>query len=157
MRKPGWAAARRMASPGWIMTKMGRASCLAMVTALLAQSSVVPPELKGFPYTDETLNYSVISPVGVSLGKVQMTARQEGPRGWAFNFTLDASLPKFPIVDRFTSYASSELCSIRLEKGFQHGSRKSSEVTYIDKSRSVAIRGSRNGGGLSEIPVGLCP
>ena len=140
-----------------IVVAMARAFFLAIAVAWLAQPSVVPAGIEGFPFADETLNYSVTSPIGISLGKVQMTARREDARGWALKFSLDASLPKFPIIDRFNTYADPELCTIRFDRSSEHGSRKASEVTYIDRGRSVAIRATRNGGGLSEIPVGLCP
>ena len=140
-----------------IVVAMARAFVVAIAVALLAQPSVVPAGIEGFPFADETLNYSVNSPIGISLGKVQMTASRWDTRGWALKFSLDASLPKFPILDRFNTYADPELCTIRFDRNSEHGFRKSSEVTYIDRGRAVAIRATRNGGGLSEIPVGLCP
>jgi hypothetical protein len=140
-----------------MITHMARAVVLAIAVALLAQPSVIPAGTEGFPFTDETLNYSVNSPVGLSLGKVQMTAKREDTRGWALKFSLDGSLPHFPILDRFNSFANPDLCSIRFERSSEHGSRKADEITYIDRGRSVAVRATRNGGGLSEIPVGSCP
>jgi hypothetical protein len=140
-----------------MIDNMGRVFILAIAIALLAQPFVVPADVKGFPFADETLNYAVNSPVGISLGKVQMTARRQDNRGWAFKFSLDASLPHFPMLDNFNTYTDSNLCSVRFDRSSEHGSRKASEVTYIDRGRSLAIRATRNGGGLSEIPVGLCP
>jgi len=136
---------------------MARVFILAIAVAILAQPSVVPANVQGFPFADETLNYAVNSPVGISLGKVRMTAHREDNAGWSFKFYLDASLPHFPMLDGFNTYADSNLCTVRFDRNSEHGSRKASEVTYIDRGRSVAIRGTRNGGGLSEIPVGLCP
>ncbi len=139
------------------MVHMSRASLLAIAIPLLAYPAVVPSAPQGFPFTDETLNYSVSSPLGIAFGKVRMSATREGTSGWAFQFNLDASLPILTLTDRFNSYASPNLCAIRFERSFEHGSRKTNEVTYIDRGRSVAVRATRNGGGLSEIPVGLCP
>jgi hypothetical protein len=136
---------------------MARVFLLAVAVPLLAQPAVVPSSLQGFPFTDETLNYVVKSPVGLSFGKVQMSAARQGAGGWAFKFSLDASLPIITITDRFDAFTDPNLCSIRFERSSEHGSRKSSEVTYIDRGRSSAVRATRNGGGLSEIPVGLCP
>ncbi len=140
-----------------IVAETARVLLLAIAVPLLAQPSVLPKGLQGFPFADETLEYSVNSPGGISFGKVQMTARRENNQGWTFKFSLDASLPILTIIDRFNAYASTDLCSIRFDRSSEHGSRKTNEVTYIDRGRSVAIRGTRNGGGLSEIPVGLCP
>ena len=124
---------------------------------MLARPAVPPAGLQGFPFTDETLNYTVNSPGGISFGEVRMTATRQDTRGWAFKFSLDASLPILTILDRFDAYADQDLCSIRFDRSSEHGSRKASEVTYIDRGKSVAVRATRNGGGLSEIPVGLCP
>jgi hypothetical protein len=140
-----------------MMDDMARVFILAMAVPLLSQPAVVPSNVQGFPFTDETLNYAVNSPVGISLGKVQMSAHHEVGGGWALKFSLDASLPHFPMLDNFNTYADPNLCSIRFDRSSEHGSRKASEITYIDRGRSVAIRATRNGGGLSEISVGLCP
>ena len=134
-----------------------RTFLLTILVALLAEPAVIPATPSGFPFTDETLNYSLKFSTGLSLGKAQMTAHRDTGRGWSFNFSLDASLPTFPIMDRFNAYSSLDLCSLRFERNSQHGRRKANEVTWFDRSRSVAIRGSMGGGGLSEIPVGLCP
>jgi hypothetical protein len=136
---------------------MARAFFLAIVVALLARPSVVPAGVEGFPFADETLNYSVNSPIGISLGKIQMSASRWDTRGWALKFSLDASLPHFPIIDRFNTYTDPEQCTIRFDRNSEHGARKADEVTYIDRGRNLAIRATRNGGGLTEIPVGLCP
>lgn len=139
------------------MKLMWRACFALIVIPLLAQPAVVPKSAQGFPFTDETLTYQVKSPVGLSFGKVLMTATRQGTAGWAFKFSLDASLPIITIRDRFDSFSDGRLCSIRFERTSEHGNRKVDEVTYIDRGRSVAVRATRNGGGLSDIPVGLCP
>ncbi|HEY3836289.1 MAG TPA: hypothetical protein VGL72_06945, partial [Bryobacteraceae bacterium] len=77
-----------------------RAFFIAMGAALLAQPAVVPASLDGFPFADETLNYSIKYASGVPLGEVRMVAHRDSAKGWNFSFTLDASIPAFPIVDR---------------------------------------------------------
>lgn len=136
---------------------MVRVFLLAIAIPFLANTAVVPSSPQGFPFTDEKLNFTVNSPVGIAFGKVQMSATHESTGGWAFQLNLDASLPILTITDRFDAYTNPNLCTIRFDHSFEHGARKASEVTYIDRARSLAIRATRNGGGLSEIPIGLCP
>ena len=130
---------------------------LTIVLPLLAQPAVVPASIQGFPYGDETLNYSVNFPSGISMGEAHTVAKHDAVHGWTFNFSLDASMPGFAILDRFNAFAGPDLCSLRFERSFQHGAKKAKEVTYFDHGRSVAVRSTLEGGGLSEIPVGLCP
>jgi Protein of unknown function (DUF3108) len=144
-------AARRVA------IRITKAFFLAMLVALLAEPAVIPASVEGFPFADESLTYSLNFSTGISLGDAHMIAKRDPAHGWNFNFTMDASLPRFPIIDRFNAYADTDLCSIRFERGSEHGARKAKEVTYFDRGRSVAVRTTKGGGGLSEIPVGLCP
>ena len=150
------AAAGFLAGSVWA-SRLTRTFCLAVLVAFLAEPAVVPSSLDGFPFTDEALNYSLNFSTGLSLGKAQMMAKRDPLRGWSFNFSLDASLPTFPILDRFNAFSGLDLCSLRYERSSEHGRGKAYETTWFDRSRSVAVRGSKNGGGLSEIPVGLCP
>jgi hypothetical protein len=136
---------------------MTRAFLLAIAVALLAEPAVVPASTEGFPFTNETLHYTVNFASGIPLGEVQTIAKRDPLRGWTFNFSLDASLPSFPMLDRFNAYAGLDLCSIRYERSSEHGARKAKELTYFDRGRSVAVRSTKDGGGLSEISVGLCP
>jgi hypothetical protein len=130
---------------------------LTLLAAVLAEPAVVPASTEGFPFTDETLNYSLNVSPGVSVGTARMIARRDPLHGWNFSFSLDASLPGYPIIDRFNAYSGLDLCSIRCERTAEHGKRKTDEMTWFDRGRSVAVRGTRNGGGLTEMPVGLCP
>jgi hypothetical protein len=131
---------------------------LGILPALLAQPAVIPAALDGFPFADETLDYTVNFSAGVPVGKVHTVAKRDPAKGWNFSFSLDASLPAFPIIDRFNAYTGLDLCSIGFDRSSEHGSkRKAKEVTYYDRGRSVAVRQTKDGGGLSEIPVGLCP
>jgi hypothetical protein len=130
---------------------------LPIVLAVLAEPAVVPAGIEGFPFSDETLHYSVNFSNGISIGQAQTIAKRDSVQGWTLNFQLDASLPAFPMVDRFNAWVGQDLCSIRYERGSEHGRRRAKELTWFDRGRSVAVRSTKDGGGLSEIPVGLCP
>jgi len=130
---------------------------LTLVAVFLAEPAVVPASTEGFPFTNETLRYSVNFASGISLGQAQISASRNPASGWAFNFSLDASLPSFPMLDRFNAWAGNDLCSIRYERSSEHGRRKAKELTWFDRGKSIAVRSTKDGGGISEIPVGLCP
>jgi len=139
------------------MLDMARTLAAALAAASFAWSATIPVGPEGFPFTNENLEYSLNFTSGVKLGKAHMTARRDPVNGWSFNFVLDASIPAFPIIDRFSSYDGLDLCSLRFDRNFEHGKRKAHELTWFDRTRSVAVRSTKDGGGLSEIPVGLCP
>ena len=134
-----------------------RALLLFTLGSWLAEPAVIPASIDGFPFSNETLDYTLSFSSGLPIGKVRTSARRDAARGWNFDFTLDASLPAFAMIDRFNSFAGLDLCGISFDRSFQHGRRKSKETTYYDRGKSVAVRTTKNGGGLSEIPVGLCP
>jgi hypothetical protein len=109
----------------------------------------------GFPFGDETLRYSVNWPSGLSLGEGQFRAKRV-PEGWDFSFTLSAAIPTYSVTDTHRALATSELCSLRLEKDSIRGSRKTREVTVFDASTNTATRETLKGG-KSEFSIPACP
>ncbi len=111
----------------------------------------------GFPYQEESLQYTVNWPGGASLGEGRLVARRVAAHDgrWEFELALDASIPGFTITDRFRSVADS-FCSVRFEKESVHGPKKSHEETAFDRTTGLARRATRNGG-TSELEAGGCP
>lgn len=105
---------------------------------------------------EETLNYTVNWPSGLSLGEASLRARPTGER-WEFEFELDAAVPGYAVQDRYRSISRADLCAIELEKRLAHGARKGHERTSFDAERGVALRETLGGGGKSEIPAPGCP
>jgi hypothetical protein len=138
------------------LCSMFRVLLLAALAALLAQPATTTAAPAGFPFGDETLNYAVKLPGGMSIGTAHLHARRDPARGWMFDFTMDASMPNVPLTDHYASLATADLCGIRWERSSVHGARKVNEFTVVDRARSVAVRATA-GGGLTEIPVGSCP
>lgn len=101
-----------------------------------------------FP-VDEQLTYNINWPTGLSLGEARLTTQivksDSGTRVKS-EFTLDAAVPGFRVLDRFRSVADQDLCSIEFEKTYEHGRRKAEETTKFDASRKVATRETKNGG-----------
>src|SRR5271168_2959786 len=96
------------------------------MTFLLPAAVAAPPapqQLTGFPFTDETLNYTVNWPSGLSLGEGHLIAKR-GNAGWSFELSLDAGVPGYPVRDSYLSQASSDFCTAEFERTGQHGSRK---------------------------------
>jgi hypothetical protein len=123
------------------------------VSASCAEKTAPPT----FPAAEE-LRYTINWPTGLSLGEATLrTVRRKtdnGPRIES-EFSLDASVPGFAVLDHYRAIADGEYCSLQLEKEYQHGKKKSEERTTIDPSKRVATRQTL-GGGSSEINVAAC-
>ncbi len=135
-------------------------SFLCFLTLLTAAPPAPVAEPTGFPFTNETLNYTVNWPSGVGLGEAHMSASrirslQDGPEQWAFKLTLDAALPGFTVSDRYNAIASLDLCSAIFDRDFTHGTRKSHERDDVDPQAGLAHR-ETVGGGKSDVSVSTC-
>jgi Protein of unknown function (DUF3108) len=133
-----------------------------LVYALLAPATALPGPVAdpaGFPFTNETLNYTVNWPTGLSLGEAHMNASRvqpsDGGEQWAFKMSLDAEVPGFTVTDRYTATASLDLCSAMLDRDFTHGTRKSHDRVDFDQHRGVAHR-ETVGGGKSDVSISQC-
>jgi hypothetical protein len=121
---------------------------------LLSLPASASDKLTGFPFTDETLRYSVNWPGGLSLGEGQFRATREG-EVWKFQFTLSAEIPVYSAREDHRATATSELCSLELNKESLRGKRKTSETTRFDRESGVATR-TTSGGGKSEFAIPVC-
>jgi len=130
-----------------------KAVALLVAAPLLAQTAA--PQLSGFPFTDESLTYSLNMPGGPKVGEGHLRARK-ADTGWNFEFTLDAPVPVFEIHDVYTANASSNYCAVEFTKDFQHGKKKGQEKETIDRAHSSVVRTTLNGGGRSEFSVPDC-
>ncbi len=114
------------------------------------------PQPTGFPYTSETLNYSVNWPSGLSLGEAHLRSAKSGD-GWQFDFSLDAAVPGFSVSDHYRSLANTDLCSLELEKEVTHGKRTGHEKTVFDYRAGTATRTTLvEGGGHTDIDISNC-
>jgi hypothetical protein len=122
---------------------------------LLVPQSFAATGLTGFPFADETLNYSIKWPTGVGLGEAHLRARPATP-GWSFEMTLDGGIPGFEVHDKYASRANADFCSEEFSRQFVHGKRKGGEIETIDRSHATVSRATTNGGGKSEFAVPDC-
>ena len=134
-------------------------ACAALVLAAFvpnsfAQTGSAPPALSGFPFTNESLSYTVNWPSGLSLGEGHMSATRE-ISGWRFELALDASVPGFEIKDTYRAGSSLDFCSASFSKDSAHGKRKTNETTAIDKDTATATRHLTTGA-ISKVTVPDC-
>src|SRR5689334_22705806 len=111
----------------------------------------------GFPFSNETLRYSINWPSGLSLGDATMSAvRTEGR--WAFEVTLEAGVPGFAIKDKYRSTVEGDLCSSQLERDVSHGGKKVKEKTTFDQQKGTAHRATvlPENGGVSNFDIPTC-
>jgi hypothetical protein len=141
------------------MNRLWRLVPLTCLYCAAAGAQAPAAQLSGFPFTNESLHYSVNWPNGLKLGGANMTATRRvaasGGERWDFQLALDASVPGFAVSDRYRADSSLDLCAVTFEKAFAHGSRKSHEFTYFNSPGGVARRYT-DGGGTSDVPVLSC-
>jgi hypothetical protein len=136
------------------------AAAAAQTAAPAAAQTAAPAkdaELKGFPFQDEALHYTINWSSGLSLGEARLTARHTA-NGWDFEVTLDAAVPGFAVRDKFTSSATTSLCSAVLSRDISHGSKKVKEKTTFDQEKGTAHRVTEYpaDGGSSDVSTPAC-
>jgi Protein of unknown function (DUF3108) len=136
--------------------------------------------LAAVPVSAETLHYVINWPSGLNLGEATLTSNSQvaatglfdpqKPAGsanapaahatntaWEFHFTIDASVPGFPIEDEYHSKASgAEICSTTLEKTVRRGRRHSEETVSFDQDQHRVTRETHSNGGRSDYDVPAC-
>jgi hypothetical protein len=110
-------------------------------TAQTAQgpTNQTQPALSGFPFTNESLSYTVNWPSGLSLGDGHLSATRE-MNNWRFELTLDASIPGFIVKDVYRASSGLDFCSATFSKDATHGTRRINETITVDKEKSTVTR-----------------
>ena len=126
-----------------------------LLITLIPRVAAPAPALTGFPFTDETLNYSINWPSGLNLGEGRLQSKHTDA-GWSFEMTLDAGVPGYAVKDSYTAHANADFCSSDFARQFLHGARKGGETETIDRSHETVARVTLNGGGTSEFAIPDC-
>ncbi len=114
--------------------------CLAAAVAAIALPRAASAQ-SGFPFTDETLKYSVNWPSGLSLGEATFTSHHNGTGNWDFDVNLNVAVPAYAVIDHFHGSATPEqLCSVSVTKDTNHGGKKTAEKTTFDQAAHNAHR-----------------
>jgi hypothetical protein len=128
----------------------------------MAAPAFAASALTGFPFTDETLTYSIKLPGGATLGDAHLSAKHAANGGWAFQLNGTAGVPGYSVKDVYTSRTNVDFCSTDFTRQYEHGSHKGREEETIDRSTETATRqtiiGANNagGGGKSDFPITDC-
>ena len=128
--------------------------------ALAGLMTTARPASAPSSFTNEQLHYSINWPSGLSLGEAQLRGSHAPPTPKSgeqldFDFSVDAGIPGFPVKDHYRSVASSEFCSIELDRNAIHGTKKTDEKTVFDPQAGTATRETVHGG-KSEISAPAC-
>ena len=109
------------------------------ITACALAAREVAHAQTGFPWTNESLRYTMNWQSGLSVGEGTLGARK-GNSGWEFDASVNAGVPGFTVNDKIHSVATQALCSTVLDRDFTHGSKKTRERTTFDQQGRTAER-----------------
>jgi hypothetical protein len=87
---------------------------------------------QGFPFTNESLKYTINYTSGLSLGDANFNATHSSSHGWEFEASVNAAVPGFAILDGLRASATDELCSTQFTRDLSNGSKKTREKTTFD-------------------------
>jgi len=133
---------------------MKRILSFPIAVALLAGASsgpIVP---------NEQLTYAINWPSGLNLGESRLhgallPASEGSKEHMSFGFDLDAAVPGFSVVDKFSATAAGNFCSTEFDKNTRHGQKRAEETTTFDPQASTATRETK-GGGQTKLDTGAC-
>jgi Protein of unknown function (DUF3108) len=129
---------------------------LALVSAL----GLAAPPTSAPAFENEQLRYSINWPSGLSLGEAELDASSsKASTGVAeqlhLQFNVDAGIPGFTVVDRYSSAASPDFCSAEFQRNAVHGPKKTDEKTTFDLHSGTATR-ETSGGGKTDLSTPQC-
>jgi len=114
------------------------------------------------PAYAQSLHYAINWPGGATLGEASLGAQSSSSTtagtatSWQFNLDVDASIPGFTIRDQYHSKADANLCTIEVDKNYQHGTRKADEKIAVDQASHSATRTPQGGTAAAPFTVGSC-
>ena len=96
---------------------------------------------QGFPFTSESLKYTIDYTSGLSLGEANFNAPQALPLpGWEFDASVNAAVPGFSILDNLRASATNDLCSTQFMRDLSNGRKKAREKTTFDEKTGKGHR-----------------
>lgn len=141
------------------MTRLGPASCIFL--ALAASAFPAAAADPATPSKSEKLDYNINWPSGLTLGEAHWVARNIGSAGapvWDLDFSLDARIPGFAIINQYHATTTGDYCMDRFSRDVERGSAKNSETENVDHSGHTITRKTvNNGGGESTFAASDCP
>ena len=113
------------------------------------------PEKPQPAWREETLDYNINWPSGLSLGEGHLRTTRGSNGRWRVEMAIDASVPGFAVLDEYKSLVTSEFCTAESEKNIAHGKRKANESTTFDQTNAKATRKTKDGG-KAEFSIVTC-
>lgn len=108
---------------------------------------------------DESLDYSIVWPSGLSLGEAHWKAQNTGTVTspmWSLELTFEVRFPGFPLIDTFASDSDAKFCTSHFRRELEHGTKKSGESIDVNQQAGKATRKPMKGGGESDVTVPEC-
>ena len=102
----------------------------------------------------EYLAYDVTRTSGLSLGETTFRAEATA-EGWAFEMTLQVSLPTLEIQEEYRAKADVSLCSMEFSKNASRSEQKTQERVEFDPQAREAV-GNTVQGRESKLPLSSC-
>jgi Protein of unknown function (DUF3108) len=123
---------------------------LILATAASAQ--------QGFPFTSESLKYTIDYTSGLSLGEANFNASHSSA-GWEFDASVNAAVPGFGILDNLRASANNDLCSTQFTRDLSNGRKKTREKTTFDEKTGKGHRITTlpSDGGETTFTIPSCP
>ena len=94
---------------------------------------------QGFPFTNESLKYSINYTSGLSLGEANFNATHSAA-GWEFEASVNAAVPGFAMVDNLKASATDAMCSTQFTRDLSNGRKKTREKTTFDEKTGKGHR-----------------
>lgn len=137
-----------------------RAVGIRAAALLFALASLPSVRAAGPGFADESLNYAINWPSGLSLGEVHWKATNNGTASnpnWHFSVDLEAHVPGYTLADSYQSKSNGQsFCGLELTRDIHHGAKASSDSITVDANARTATRKTLNGGGESTFTVPSC-
>ncbi len=111
-------------------------------------------------FPNESLDYNINWPSGLTLGEAHWKARNIGSAQapvWDLDLSFDARIPGFTLINSYHAVTTGNYCMDRLTRDLEHGSVKTGETEIVDqKAMTVTRKTTTNSGGESTFAVPEC-
>jgi hypothetical protein len=129
-------------------------------SVVIVALAAVPLRAAAPAFPNETLDYSINWPTGLSLGEAHWKARNIGSVQspvWDLDLSFDARIPGFTLINSYHAVTTGNYCMDRLTRSIEHGSKKTTESETVDfKNSTVTRKTTSNSGGESTFTVAEC-
>ena len=131
-----------------------------ILALIFAVCGALPLAAAAPAFPNETLDYSINWPTGLSLGEAHWKARNLGSAQspvWDLDLAFDARIPGFALVNAYHAVTTGNYCMDKLTRDIEHGSTHTTESETVNfKNSTVTRKTTSNSGGESTFTVPEC-